>query len=199
MTITKQIRKGVFETNSSSSHTLCTSPEAFIENQTGPLVIRLGDYSQDYYPVYTLKGLEMKISYWLSGLFDEIYRVSPEGDEIYTRFAGDNAKILSYVLLKLSELPVLLRFSSFIKRNVGIDLTFVYEGGTNDIFTDNLTNDNMLLGVYRNDEQGLFDFLASPYTSIGINTYGDPDDQDYKVISTYEDYLKYIVDHDNSR
>ena len=189
MTITKQIRKGVFETNSSSSHTLCISPEAFIENQTGPLVIRLGDYSQNYYPVYTLKGLEMKISYWLSGLFDEIY----------TRFAGDNAKILSYVLLKLSELPVLLRFSSFIKRNVGIDLTFVYEGGTNDISTVNLTNDNMLLGIYRDDEQGLFDFLASPYTSIGINTYGDPDDQDYKVISTYEDYLEYITDHDNSR
>lgn len=169
----KQIRKGVFETNSSSTHSICIAKDAELTIPKS-LHFDFGEFGWEY---DTLQSLGEKASYLYTGL-------------IANSRKEDSNKIIQ--ILKDKGIDVTAEEPIYENRSyTGSDGKLVeYTAGENIGYVDHSNEMTDFLNAVCEDEGKLMRYLFSDLSFIITGNDNDDEDVDINVAYAHDEYYK---------
>ena len=169
----KQIRNGVFETNSSSTHSICIAKDAKLSIPKS-LNFSFGEFGWEH---RTLQSTLQKASYLYTGLIDN------DREEDFKKIL----KILSKVGINVTtEQPI-------FKTNTYIDLDgkkSEYTTGINTGYVDHSNELDEFQNAVCEDENKLMNYLFSDLSFILTGNDNDDIDEDILVDYPHDEYYK---------
>lgn len=171
--MTKQIRQGVFETNSSSTHSICIAKDAEL---TIPKSLHF-DFGEFGWECDTLQSIGEKASYLYTGL-------------IANNRKEDADKIIQ--LLKDKGIEVTAEEPIFTNKSyTGSDGKLVeYTSGENIGYVDHSNEMTSFLNAVCEDEGKLMRYLFSDLSFIITGNDNDDEDVDINVAYAHDEYYK---------
>lgn len=169
----KKIRKGVFETNSSSTHSICIAKDVELEFPKS-LNFSFGEFGWE---CDTLKSMEEKASYLYTGL------IANERNE-------DVEKIFSLLRSKGIELTVEEPIYETHSYNNTEGKLVEYTSGKNVGYVDHSDDMASFLNAICEDESKLMNYLFSDLSFIITGNDNDDEDVDINVAYPHDEYYK---------
>lgn len=163
----KQIRQGVFETNSSSTHSICIAKDAKLEIPK-ELHFEFGEFGWE---CATLDSLQEKASYLYTGLIAENRK--EDADKIFE-------------ILRSKGIEVTADEAKYVE-STHTKGYFYYDNAGYVDHSDELKGFHDAIMA---DENRLMNFLFSPLSFIITGNDNDDEDVDFKVDYTHEEYYK---------
>lgn len=163
----KQIREGVFETNSSSTHSICIAKNAQLELPK-ELHFEFGEFGWEQ---NTLDSLQEKASYLYTGLIAE--KRKKDADKIFKILKSKDIKVTSEKAVRVE--------STHTKGY------FYYE---NSGYVDHSDRLKEFHDAICSDENKLMNYLFSPLSFIKTGNDNDPSDINWKVDYEHDEYYK---------
>lgn len=167
----KTIRKGVFETNSSSTHSICIASSDWSFPKT--INFHFGEFGWEK---DILKSIYDKASYLYTGLW-----ANGRDEDIQKIFES----------LKSKSVEVIAEEPEFEIRSYEHNgKTITYRSGENTGYVDHAGDLKEFLDAIVESEDRLFDYLFSPLSFIITGNDNDDSDVDIKVSYPHEEYYK---------
>lgn len=169
----KQIRKGVFETNSSSTHSICIAKDAEL---TIPKSLHF-DFGEFGWECDTLQSLDKKARYLYTGLV--VNNRERDAEKIFDLLRSKGIKVTA-------EEPIFETKSYINSENILIKYTSFDNTGYID-HPDELEN---FLNTICEDENKLMNYLFSDLSFIITGNDNDNEDVDINVAYPHDEYYK---------
>jgi hypothetical protein len=169
----KQIRKGVFETNSSSTHSICIAKEAEL---TIPKSLHF-DFGEFGWECDTLRSLGEKATYLYTGLIAE--KRKDDAEKIFELLRSKGIEVTA-------EEPIFENRSYTNSEGKLVEYTSSENTGYVD-HSDELTD---FLNAVCEDENKLMNYLFSDLSFIITGNDNDDSDVDINVNYSHDEYYK---------
>lgn len=163
----KQVRRGVFETNSSSTHSICIAKDSELDLPQ-KLHFEFGEFGWE---CRTFNSMTEKASYLYTGLIDNNRK-------------EDWAKI--FELLKSKGIEVTAEEPIYVESEYTKGYIYVKNGG----YVDHANELHGFLDAVCGEEKKLMDFLFSPLSFIITGNDNDEEDVDINVSYPHDEYYK---------
>ncbi len=169
----KQIRQGVFETNSSSTHSICIAKNAHLEIPK-ELHFEFGEFGWE---CNTLNSLQEKASYLYTGLIAENRK-------------EDSDRIIE--MLKSKGIDVTVEEPVYEDRSYkdSEGKLVEYTSGVNIGYIDHSDDLKDFHEAICSDDDKVMNFLFSPLSFIITGNDNDDEDVSFKVDYEYDEYYK---------